>query len=909
MSQISTGVGLVSGLDIENIVTQLMKFEARPVANLETRLEAIDVKKTAFAELTAHLLQLKMYSDNFFGSSGIFSSRTAASSNSSIIDASAGSSTPVGNYTFNVKSLVQSHQMVSRGFGSVDSRPGETTITIEMGAGNVDRATRLDSLNGGAGVAAGSIRITDRSGRSATIDLSGAINVRDVIDAINAQDNISVTAAVEGDRITLTDTTGSTSFELAVEAVGSSSTAADLGLLGSVSASRLEGANVVSVSPETYLDALNDARGIGHVRGLADLRITRRDGTTLDINVTGAETISDIIALVRDHAGNADGLLELALSGDGTRLVVTDSTGGPGELSITSLNGSRAASDLGILGETEGDTLTGGRIVAGLNTVLLKSLNGSSGVPSGSIEITDAAGASAIVDLSGAETLAEVIDRINSADVAVSASLNSAGTGLVLTDTSYGSGVMSVAEVDSTTAEALGILGSAEGGTLSGRNLQLQYISERTRLDDLNGGQGVHRGRFRITDRSGRTAVVDLTQAGDNRIENVIWDINSRGLGVVASVNANGDGILLTDTSGGSGELRVVDIDGGTTARDLNIAGTAGESDPDRIDGSFEFKIEIGADDTLQDVARKIKDSGAPVVANIINDGSSLSPYRLSLVSSVAGSVGNMVIDTGGVDFGFVTTQQARDAVLLYGQSIAGSAPVVVTSTSNRVTNLVEGLTLNLTGVSDAPVTVAVSADDDSVVNGVKNFVDTWNEAMKFIRKVTDFDPDTKERGVLLGDFAVQRVQDMMQRMISYNAPGASPGMNRLSRIGVSFTETGSIVLSQSRLREALATRRDDVERLFTRDETGLGPHFAKVLEDITDEYSGVLKRKSDLLNDQAAVLETRKKTLEDRLVKVQERLYREFYSMEQSLAALQTQRKAIENLPQVLNNRPNRRD
>lgn len=909
MSQISTGIGLVSGLDIESIVTQLMQFEARPVANLATRIETMNTEKTAFAQLTAYLLELKMMSDNLFGDSNVFTSRLANSSNSSVLDASAAASTPIGNYAFTVKSLVQSHQIVSRGFSGTDSTPGATTMTIEMGAGSARGATSLDSLNGGAGVAAGSIRVTDRSGLSATVDLSGAITVQNVLDEINSAENISVRASVDGDRIVLTDTTGSTAYDLSVVQVGSATTAADLGLLASVAADVLTGGDIVSVSALTSLDSLNDSRGVRHSYSLPDFRITRRDGTTLDVNISAAEDLGDVMDLINNHADNADGLLEVSVSADGTRLVLTDSTGGPADLVVSGLNGSNAATDLGILGNVAGDTLTGSRIIAALNTVLLTSLNGGSGVPGGSIDITDMTGASATIDLSGAETLSDVLGAINAAALGVTASLNSAGTGLVLTDTSGGSGTLSVAEVDSTAAEALGILGSADSDVLRGGNLQLQSVSERTLFEDLNGGEGVFKGRFRITDRNGASAVVDLSQADDNRVEDVISEINSRGIGIVASINANGDGLLITDTTGGSGELKVVDLDGGTTAGDLNIAGTATEAAPTYIDGSFEYVIDIEATDTLEDIAEKIENSGAPVSAMILNDGSATNPYRLGLVSSVAGSVGEIVVDTGAVDFGFVTTQEARDAVLLYGQALPGSTPIVVTSTSNRVSGLVEGLTLNLTGVSDVPVTVSVTSDDEAVVARVQNFVDTWNEGMDFIQMATGWDPDAGTRGLLLGDFTVQRVEQMLQQMISYIAPAATPGMNRLSRVGVSFMPTGNISFSQSKLREALATGRSDVERLFTGAETGLGAHFSEVLENITDEYSGLLKRKSDLLNDQIEVLQTRKESLEERLVKVQARLYSEFYAMEEALSMLEAQRTAIENLPNLLAYSPSRND
>ena len=102
----------------------------------------------------------------------------------------------------------------------------------------------------------------------------------------------------------------------------------------------------------------------------------------------------------------------------------------------------------------------------------------------------------------------------------------------------------------------------------------------------------------------GASATIDLTQGNEVRLEDVIKEINSKDIGVTASINANGDGLLLTDTAGGSGKLKVEDIEG-TTAADLNIKGTATAT---TIDGSFEKTITVTANDTLQDVQKKIND-------------------------------------------------------------------------------------------------------------------------------------------------------------------------------------------------------------------------------------------------------------------------------------------------------------
>ncbi len=74
-------------------------------------------------------------------------------------------------------------QLLSQSFAA-DEAIGAGSFTFGAG-GFVDQGISLDELNGGDGVQRGKIRITDRSGASAVIDLSFARTVDDVLDAIN----------------------------------------------------------------------------------------------------------------------------------------------------------------------------------------------------------------------------------------------------------------------------------------------------------------------------------------------------------------------------------------------------------------------------------------------------------------------------------------------------------------------------------------------------------------------------------------------------------------------------------------------------------------------------------------------------------------------------------------------------
>ena len=95
------------------------------------------------------------------------------------------------------------------------------------------------------------------------------------------------------------------------------------------------------------------------------------------------------------------------------------------------------------------------------------------------------------------------------------------------------------------------------------------YVDQGLALEDLNGGQGVQRGKIRITDRSGATSEIDLRFA--QTIDDVLSAINDNGV-VNVSAEAAGDRIKLIDNTGQTtANLQVRNFGSTTTATDLGL--------------------------------------------------------------------------------------------------------------------------------------------------------------------------------------------------------------------------------------------------------------------------------------------------------------------------------------------------
>jgi len=902
MGRISTGIGLISGINSKDIIDQLMALEARPKTLVSTRLAQVNQQKLAYTDLVTRLTGLKL-SATTLKKTATFQQTAAKSSNEDALTATAAAGAAQGSFQFQVARLVTAQQSVTGGFADTSAKVGAGTVTVELGGGEVHSQTLLSQLNGGQGVHLGAFRITDRSGNSSVIDISGAFTLDDVLRKINTNVDISVKAQITGDKLALTDSSGQTASNLIVADLGSATSAAELGIAASAAANTLLGSTINYLGRATALSQINDARGVRTAASGADFRINARDGSTFDITVGSFTNVGQVIDAINSATGGKV-VASIPANGRGIRLV--DTTAG-GTFSVAALNGSKAPTDLGIEQTAAAAQIDGAPILASINTVLLSSLRGGVGLDLGAISVTDRAGASASIDLAGANTLQEILDLINNASgIEVSATLKEAGNGIQITDRSAGSGNLVIADLTSTTAAELGIAGTftPDTPTVRGANLQRRWVNETSLLSAYNAGKGVSAGKFKITNSNGAYATVDLTTGTYRTLNDIIQAINAKGISVTASVNTNGDGLLLTDSAGGPAKLTVEDLTG-RAAADLNIAGTAAAT---TIDGSFEKTITLTADDTLQTAMDALNAPGFALSATLVNDGSGQSPFRLSMTARNTGSNGCFVFDAGNTALQASTLVEAQNAAVIYGGS-AAEQPIVITSGTNQLTGVVKGLTIDLHAVTSSPVTITVTQNIDNVVSELQRFTDSFNGISDKLRDLTKFDTKTNARGILLGDSTTQQVQQRIYTFFYETVAGAGI-YKSLNDVGLRVGKDAKIEFDETKFRAAYTADPESVKKLFTlyekgattaQDKKGLGYLIEDKISSLTDPASGLITRQSQALDLRTDQYQDRVTQLDKLIAAKRGRLERQFSNLEIVLANLQAQQTSLTNYTSFL--------
>lgn len=230
--------------------------------------------------------------------------------------------------------------------------------------------------------------------------------------------------------------------------------------------------------------------------------------------------------------------------------------------------------------------------------------------------------------------------------------------------------------------------------------------------------------------------------------------------------------------------------------------------------------VEIVIDETngtLTGLRDAINKAGAGMTAAIVNDGSDTVPYRLLITSNTSGTAGAITLQsnlTGETVPSFATMQEAQNAVITLGE---GEGAITVTKSTNNITDLIPGITLDLQRAdAGKSVTVTVQNDTSTLKEAIVEFVEQYNNLIEFINEQFKYDITTNSGGTLFADPNLQLVHSEIASKMFLPVNGFGQSLTVLSQIGItSTTKDGKLTLDQGELDKALANNLGQMKRLF----------------------------------------------------------------------------------------------
>ena len=218
----------------------------------------------------------------------------------------------------------------------VDLDGKDTGLPTDAGKGAVELGSETVTANG-SGVQldqASGIQIVNRN-RMFVVDFQGAETVEDLLNALSGSDaGVLAQINADGTGINVRSRISGTNFHI--------------GENGGHTATQL---GIRSHTQNTSLGELDFGRGVTTVDG-TDFIIRRNDGVDLEIDVSSAATVGDVLELINSHPDNQDPLTtivaRLATFGNGIELVDDDPVGAE-SLVVLRSSTSQAAIQLGLI--------------------------------------------------------------------------------------------------------------------------------------------------------------------------------------------------------------------------------------------------------------------------------------------------------------------------------------------------------------------------------------------------------------------------------------------------------------------------------------------------------------------------------------------------------------------------------
>lgn len=362
------------------------------------------------------------------------------------------------------------------------------------------------------------------------------------------------------------------------------------------------------------------------------------------------------------------------------------------------------------------------------------------------------------------------------------------------------------------------------------------------------------------------------------------------------------DAALVRATVNGTPSNGTFQIEVQQLARAQSLA-TAAFADPDDSVGSGSLTIERGSESVTFDLSgggslREIRDrinsesrnGSLGVNASLINDGTGT---RLVLTSAETGSANTITVsvsDADGDDLdnaglsrlaapNLTETRSAQDAVAV----ING---LTVTSASNNLAGTIEGLSLELRGVTTNPVNVSVTEDRSTLRQRVTEFITAFNAFNDQAREFSKFDAEKREGSLLTGDSTLRILRSQINVALRATATPedqAATGLS-LSALGIVPQANGNLRLDESRFNAVVDQVGADAVVGALRE---IGASAREQVSSLTAS-GGLLDTRTASLNESIRRVADQRSRLDQRIQIFEQRLVKQFTALDSLVGDLQ---------------------
>ena len=329
--------------------------------------------------------------------------------------------------------------------------------------------------------------------------------------------------------------------------------------------------------------------------------------------------------------------------------------------------------------------------------------------------------------------------------------------------------------------------------------------------------------------------------------------------------------------------------------------------------GDETFSVDVKKGDTLQQIRKRINNSGSNfgLTANIVN--TSDGKAKLVMDSGVSGTGKDLIVKASVASLNAFTTSTSNSPHMTQTQTAEDAIITVdgneLTSDTNVFDDKIQGLKLTAIRTSDTETTTTttdgttttttgfksnrldVTTDTSAIKDLVQNFVSAYNTLVEKTtalgkRNTIVGGESQDDGGYLAGDSMPRSIQNYVTNMISTpSSKTSTSNISTIFQLGISMDNSGVLSLDSDTFDTALDDNYEQVVSLFGGTD-GLAGTLSTGLKDYT-KTGGLISIRTDGLNTDLSALTQKQADITTQMTKYEASLRAQYGNLDTLLASM----------------------
>lgn len=406
------------------------------------------------------------------------------------------------------------------------------------------------------------------------------------------------------------------------------------------------------------------------------------------------------------------------------------------------------------------------------------------------------------------------------------------------------------------------------------KNQSSSLTAQRTALTSLRSALTTFRTAMTGMNTSSSTVLKNIASMNQEGIANITASASARKGTYSLNVTQ-----MATAEQTGYPELTDDNIKSATGTMSITIDGKTIDIEMDGLNSLSDFAAAVNKSEFPDDGSANSEKTG--VTASLVRtDGK----VMLMLSSDQTGEKNAIQLDTSGLT-NDQTIFNKTDAISTAQDAKfkLGNSQNELTSSSNTLNNLVDGVSIQLTGTTEPgkPLVITIDTDTSGTQEQIQAFIDAYNTLKDTVKGLTASGSDGKDRGAFAGDASISSLSNELSNLLRDTF-----GDQDMTKFGITADKDGKLTLDSDKLNDQLKNDPQSVTDFFNGN-NGLLKAMDKSLDKYLSSTSGLLKGREETLDRQQKDIDTKTEKMQTRYDSSYNRYLKQFTQLQQVMTQM----------------------